>query len=881
MNDPKIHITPEITAGRISEAIETACRLYASHTLYHEALSDDKWSTLSYAGFMDMARDFAQKLAEAGISPPSDTQMPERIALMADNSPRWTAAYTGILLAGAIAVPLDARLTEQEVKTIVQDCDARVMLHSLSTANAALGACNARCINIDEFPWTASHDGASHDEANEIDAGHSVASLLYTSGTTGQPKAVMQTHANVLSDVRDLLSVGIISSRDNVLAVLPFHHTYAFACTFLAPILLGASITLPEGLKGPLIIGAARAKGGTILVGVPQLLDLIRNRAMEKIASRPLPVRAALKGLIAFSALIRDNTGINLMGRINRPLGPQFRFLTSGGARLEPQVMTDLESLGFTVLEGYGLTETSPIVCFNPPQKRKPGSVGLPMPSAQVRILKDRGEDADGEIAIRGPMVTPGYYNREQETRAAFMDGWFLSGDLGHMDRDGYLFITGRKKEMIILSSGKNVYPEEVEQHYLSCPYIREMCAYEDNGSLKAVIVPDYDKLRAASMANATEALRWEIDRLSRALSPHKRVMGYVLRSAPLPRTPLGKLRRFLLKAETGYSKETTQDDQSMNHDETSRRVALAIKKTVPSTSTVRASDNLELDLSIDSLLRVALAARLEAEFSLTIPDSFMAGIHTAGELAEGIQSLMDSGGATDNHKNDEGLDAILSRTPTEEELRRIGYVATPLEMMMSNTGLWAFKLFARAYLRLDVRGLENIPPPPYIIAPNHSSYLDAFVLAAAMPISAFEEMHFIGIEKFFKSWSARHFARIAHVIPIDPDTNLSQALSLSAYCLRSSSPLVVFPEGGCSTNGTLNEFRPGIGILSQKLGVPIVPVHISGTFASMPKWARFPRPGRVSVSFAKPVAPDMAPDRDFQGLADMVRTRVKEMGEA
>jgi len=872
MKDSTLQQSDPVAAPSVQEAITLACVEFADRVLYNAALPGGRWAHTSYGEFMTASQCVLSALRGMGILPG------DRVALIAANSPLWTEAYTAILLAGAVAVPLDERLTLGEVKNIIADSETSLIFYDDDTKEAALASGAESAIELDSLDFEAFAPDMDIHLGRRADT----ACLLYTSGTTGSPKAVVLNHDNLLSDADALFRAGIVNSTDNLLSVLPLHHTYAFMCTFLAPVLLGAQITIPEALKGPAIVTASVEKGVTIIPAVPQLLSLFNNRARERINSMRWPLRPLMTGAVTLSGAIRNFTGLNLMGMIRKPLGRQFRFFTSGGARLEPRLLLDLEALGLTVLEGYGLTETAPIAAFNPPGMRKPGSVGLPVHSAEIRIISKEGAE-EGEIAIRGPMVTGGYYNRDAENAASFRDGWFLSGDLGYIDDDGYLFLTGRKKEVIVLGSGKNVYPEEVESMYLSCPLISEICVYEEEGRLKAIVVPDYQYMKLNSIANAGEAMRWEVEAISRKLAPHNRIMGYTLRSEPLPRTPLGKLRRFMVKqqAEEDSAPDIT-DDGSMNVDSPGRRVAGILSNALARKRPVRVSDNLELDLGIDSLKRVELSVALEREFTITMPEGFMAGMHTAGELADGIRALL-SGYGSYGDKADKGLglDAVLQRTPTDGELAETGFKPSFLDKPITKTGLVLVKVISSLYFRLGVKGEDNLPEPPYIIAPNHSSYLDAFVLGAALPTKVFNHAHFIGIERFFRGRLARHFARLAHVIPIDPDAHLGKALSLSAHCLRSGSPLIIFPEGGCSSDGELLPFRPGIGILATKLGIPVVPVRIEGTFKAMPKWKSFPVPKKVTVTFGEPVAPTKKAGKPqgFQTFTDIVRERIRSLG--
>ena len=343
-------------------------------------------------------------------------------------------------------------------------------------------------------------------------------------------------------------------------------------------------------------------------------------------------------GVLKLCGKIKMATGINpgkvIFKSAHRALGKQFRFFASGGAKLNPEVMLDLEALGFTVLEGFGLTETSPVVTFNSPHmKRKPGSAGKPLPTAEIKIIspetrKEAGDTEEGEIVIRGPMVMKGYYRNPGTTEQVLRNGWFYSGDLGYLDEDCYLFITGRLKEVIVLSSGKNIYPDEVEEQYSKIPLIKEICVMglEERGiieSLQAIIVPDFEYAKKAQIGNLREALKWEINNVSLHLPQYMRIRGYTIHADPLPRTPLGKLRRFmvkdLIKAKSEKLKVKSEIDKELLEDEIGSKVVNCLTPFLKEKINIQSTDNLELDLGLDSLARIELVVALEEAFSVKL----------------------------------------------------------------------------------------------------------------------------------------------------------------------------------------------------------------------------------------------------------------------
>lgn len=853
---------------------------------------DNGWKKLTYKEFSVHSKAVASYLIKKGI------RKSDRVAIVSENRPEWCIAYIGIVTAGAIAVPIDAQLQSEAIKNILFDSEAKIIFYSsktednikkiISVTRDSKFGIFSLSFDFEDFRKLKATPGSL--DFPETDP-EDIASLIYTSGTTGAPKGVMLTHRNFCSDAEALIKAAVIESSDNVLSLLPLHHTYPFMCTFIVPVFLGGTITYAQSLKGQDIISAIKHNGVTILIGVPQLLEMIRNGIINKIKQLPFFISkvmlAVLKSSFTIKSKLKINLGKLIFRSVHSALGKQFRFFASGGAKLAPEVMRDLESMGFIVLEGYGLTETSPVVTFNPIKNRKPGSVGKPLETALIKIINHQSgkvleANKEGEILIKGPMVMKGYYRNKEATEQVIKDGWFSSGDLGFLDNEGYLFITGRIKEVIVLSSGKNIYPEEIEKEFLKIPLIKEICVFglEDKGvtdSLHALIVPDLDYAKKHQIGNLHEGLRWEIERISNTLPFYQRIKGFTLYQEPLPRTPLGKLRRFMIK---DIAKEKTEkpkaraEDKWLTADDTGKRIIKCIAPLLKEEIYIQGKDNLELDLGLDSLQRIELISSLENEFSIKLPDNFASDVHTVEDIVSKIKTI--------------GLQQ--PSTPLEElskeEKKKVGLTQGKIEWFFASFLLIAFKLLFKIFFRLEVKGKENLPDAPFIIVANHTSYLDGFIVGVGVPLRIFRLLYFQGFQKYFKGTLRSFFARLAHVIPIDPETYLSRAFKLSSYILSSKRSLCIFPEGGRSFTGELMGFKKGISILAFENDVPVIPAFIKGSYDVLPRGARWPKFKKISLTFGKSVRPselDLAKKPDaidkYQFYADELRERVKELG--
>jgi len=865
---------------------------------------DQTWKKLTYHEILVNTKSIASHLLNTGI------KKGNRIAIIAENRPEWCEAYLAIALSGCIAVPMDAQLGSHEIINLLVDSGSKAIFYSTQTEakiKEALAVTNAlspmaiTMINMDSPDFQYMCRKADIQHFPQVSA-EDIASVIYTSGTTGIPKGVQLTHRNFCSDADAVITAKIVTPSDRVISVLPLHHTYSFTCTFLIPIFLGITVTFTPSLKGPELVQTIREKGVTILVGVPQLLELVRNGIFNKIKQLPGFLSKIMLSIIKICRYLRQTTGIN-MGKIvfksvHKSLGKQFRFFASGGAKLNPDVMKDLEALGFSVVEGYGLTETSPVVTFNPIAKRKAGSVGKVLPSVEIKIVDPEkdivlGPMEEGEISLKGPMVMNGYFKNHHATQQVLKQGWVFTGDIGYLDNDGYLFITGRLKEVIVLSSGKNIYPEEVEKRYLIIPHIKELCVMgmgdqDSVDSLHAVIVPDFEYAKKAQIGNLLEALKWEINNVSVHMPPYMRIKKYTIYPEPLPRTPLGKLRRFMIgDLLTAKDKElrAKTEDKDLLKDVIARKVVECIKPLLKEQIPIRSKDNLELDLGLDSLARVELVVSIEKAFSIKLTDTFVSEIQTVEEL---VTKIKEYGAAKVAHfENPPSWKDILNTEPGLHDIKKAGLHHNVLEWLLFIIILGLVKIILKICFRLKVEGIENLPEKrPYIITPNHASYIDGFAIAAALPVNVYKYLYSVGLQKYFRG-PLQYFAKLAHVITIDPETYLQKAIQVSSFVLKNGKSLLIFPEGARSYDGEIMEFKKGVGILSLEYDIPLIPTYINGSFKALARGTVWPHFTEIKVIFGKPFYPSDAesakkPDDidDCQFFVNELRERVKTLKE-
>ncbi len=826
-------------------------------------------------------KKFAAALRSLGIT------MTDRVVILAESRPEWGIAYLGVVTIGATAVPFDIQYTPDEVQTLIQDCDPRAIIVTAQTRSLLSAAEETqRVITLDEpgdsqdigFRDCITKHGNAVEDASEFARTippDTVASLLYTSGTTGTPKGVLLSHENLLSNAEAIIASDLATGNDNILSILPLHHAYPFMVSFLIPLLLGARITFLQTLKGPELLACVRDAEVTVIVGVPQVYAQFHRAMVNELETRPAVVQNIASVLMRCSGLVRDwtnqNIGKALFPAAHKRFGSTLRLLISGGARLDPNVARFLYRMGFTVLEGYGLSETSPILTFNPLTKQKIGSVGKAMTGIELQIAKpdDKGI---GEVTAHGPNVMLGYFNNDHATAEMIHDGVLWTGDLGYLDQDGYLFLTGRLKELIVLAGGKNVYPDDVEAVFRLSPFIADVCIVgverpgEGGEALHAVVYPNFPYFKEKKIGNVEGFIRSDLHGLSGRLAPYKRIGGCTVVKEPLPRTRLGKLQRHLVRAlvdsdskGTPPSPSTTADEAMMGT-EPGLSVVSALRDVLGKARSIRLDDHLELDLDIDSLRRIEMVVALERKFG-QLPESFATEVSTTREIIERMADLRSSGTPTEPLAGDHGEnlrswadilnDAALAAVRLPPHAHRISW----RHRLQIWFGCGLLYLVARAGFRASVSGVEHIPQRgPCLLAANHASFMDAFVVCGVVPYAVFERLFFLGWEQYFRARFTAWFARGAHIVPVDAEKHLVNALQTTAALLRRGKMVMIFPEGCRTLDGSLLPFRNGIGVLAAELGVPIVPVWIQGTYEAWPVGQLLPRPGRVTVSFGPPV---------------------------
>ena len=897
-----------MTAPTYTEHFEDVARRFPDRIAFR-LKTPEGYRQMRYSEVHRQVLGVARGLAAMGMQPGA------RVAILSENRPEWVLAYLGAFFAGLTTVPLDIQISPAEWRRLLDDSESQVVFvsgHLMARLTEVLHDSallhNLICFDESEggqdplkelkgFVGQAFAPGAGRPLPPTSMEG--VVSIIYTSGTTGKPKGVMLTMGNIMASMSGMLDAVCVDENDNLLCLLPLQHVLASVVNVLTPLFLGAQVTFADTLKRSEILSALQEAGITIMVAVPQFFYLFHDRIQDELAKKPVIARKVFRDLQLLNRFARRRLRINLgrifFSKVHRSFGDRLRIFVSGGSAFDPKVAQDFHDMGFTILQGYGLTETTGGCTVTRVENNVIGSVGQPLSGVEVKIL-DPDDSGVGEVLIRGPIVMKGYYRNPSATEEAMVDGWFRSGDLGRLDAGGSLFITGRKKEIIVLPNGKNIYPDEIETHYLQCPYIQEIAvlgiadpeSHEKSERLHAVVVPNFESLKAAKIANAREILLYEIGRLSGQLPKYKRLMSYQFQKEPLPRTTTRKIKRLELKRliESGTLKEmesaetaraSSAEDLKSFESPVGQEVLRCLRATFHRES-IGPDMNLELDLGFDSMERVEMLASLEQSLNLQLPEDFGTEVFTVRDLITRLEEMASGGGASGAAR--ESWSTILASPALAQEgdwqVQFAGTVATLVKFV----GLKVLFVLLKLFCRFEVRGRKNLPDAgAFLICPNHVSYIDPFVVMSVLPYRTFKRVFFVGASEYFTTWYMKIFGRLTNIVPVDPDGHLLRAMKVGAWGLQQGRVLCIFPEGMRAFDGELKEFKKGAAILSLEVGVPIVPVGLKGTFEVWPRDTLRIRPHKVRLAFGSRLdPPDQGGAISYQTATDRLRSEVARL---
>ena len=815
------------------------------HAVAFGRVEDDGIARTTFADVQRRSNAVAARLAALGV------KKGDRVVLSAHNHPDWPLSFLGIVRAGATAVPVDPAMDPASFANVVRESEAKVVLWDAKVEEAVgkllateLGsAITTRHLGVMTPETAVAGDPPSLARPDVPVYEDDVASLLYTSGTTGKPKGVRLTHSNFTSLVAALAPLFPLTSGDRVLSVLPLHHTFEFTCGMVLPFSRGARVVYLDELKGDRVTAGLKMSRATAMVGVPAVWQLLERRILSQVAAKGPLANKAFDFATEINRKLGKATGIDLgrvlFGQVHEGLGGNIRYLISGGAALPKDTAKLFAGLGFKLTEGYGLTEAAPVLTVAKAGSPA-GQVGKAIPGVTIKI-DSPDEHGVGEVLARGPNVMAGYTDEGATSDVLSEDGWLHTGDLGKLDRSGRLVLAGRVKDVIVTSTGENVYPDDIERMLGKIANVEELAIVGVTGRsggerVGCIAVPETDDtvLRSERLERAQKNLREAINKLPYGKQP----TIIHLYDAPLPRTATKKVKRTEARKmlERMIAATSRQDAEDGEAPSSPVRVAIAAVKG-KKVSDIHGDLTMGDELGFDSLALTELLVALEAKYGALDPKQLqscrtvadvetLVGTERASLRPQQLASRykIEGRGAK---KEDKTL--VLPEQLQDQGKKLIGKVQDFFygEMMRS-------KISGRAFIPHN----RNT-----IVVANHGSHLDMGFARHALGTYGEDIVTLAAQDYFFEKGTLQRafFENLTNLRAVDRKSGLRASERQAGEILSKGRTMLIFPEGTRSTDGEVQEFKPLLGHLAMHYNVDILPLYLGGTRDAMPKGSKIP----------------------------------------
>ena len=825
--------------------------------------------TITYDELRERSVGASAFLIEKGVEPKS------HIAILTENRPEWAISFFGIMSSACVTVPVDAKLSITETLFILNDSGAQVlftsgkMLKAIMEVREQLPAIkHIVCMDPCEHEGVYYLNDLQYREGQILNRPADVKSadtalIVYTSGTTGVAKGVELSWNNILFEAITLYRMVGYTSQDSMISILPLNHMLEITGGLIAPLYGGATITYCPSFKPAQIIFLMQEVKATCMICVPLVLKMFYNGILKETDRLKGVGKILFKMMLGLSKTLLKldiRVGGILFKKIKSKFGKNFKYFLSGGAPLDIGLEKDFDVLGFRILQGYGLTETAPVVCLNTLEDHRYGSVGKPLGDVEIKLVKNSQDKEEGEILIKGPNVMKGYYRSPEKTAEVLKDEWYYTGDLGYFDKDGFLYICGRSKNLIVLGAGKKVFPEEVEQVMSESLLIKEICVLgrKATSGLKqgteevfAVVVPDLDRFDEKDKQRVKEKISEVINKQSEHLAEYKKISDFMIYNDELPKTSTRKVKRkevvVIIEEGQGQPKQEVQYLNTAEYadDEVSEEVrALVASELSIDKGKIKTNSYLDNDLGIDSLQKVELLAAIEQKLGFEIPEEIAYEIATFEDLVRFVKEY--KAGRKDLEVDwKKEADAIMFR-------KKVFWCSRFANIIF-------LRVFSKLYFRLSIKGRSNLPEDTsFILSANHSSHLDFPLLFSSLPLGrSMKVVAPAAADYFYKNKFRRTLMEVSlNTFPFQRIGNFVQSLKLCKELIKKGNSLILFPEGTRSGSDQLAEFKPGVAAIAYGLNIPIIPVYIDGALDALPKGSLFVRPKKIIINIGKPIYP-------------------------
>jgi long-chain acyl-CoA synthetase len=802
----------------------------------------------SYRQVAETAFQFARELRTREIG------KGDRVMVWGSNSAEWVAAFFGCALTGVIVVPMDDVAASDFALRVFQHVGAKLLVASSEHAQSSIPT-----LLFDDFESTLSKHSSSpfFEEASPEDA----LQIVFTSGTTAEPKGVVITHGNVLANVTPLeseiekyLKYERWVHPIRFLNLLPLSHVFGQFLGMFLPQLMGGTVIFQDALKPGEVLGTIRRERVSVLVAVPRMLQSLKEKIERDLQDQSQIEKFRRRFLAAEGKHFLRRFWI--FRRVHRQFGLKFWAFISGGAALDAETEEFWGRLGFAVIQGYGLTETTSLISVNHPFRRGKGSIGKVLAGREVKL------NADGEILVRGGGVASGYWGGEKLRSIGAEEGWYNTGDIGELDTEGNLYFKGRKKEVIVTPAGMNVYPDDLETALRRQPQVKDcvVVGLPRNGNAEpcAVLI-----LREGGDAEAV------VKAANESLAEYQRMRTWsVWPEEDFPRTSTQKPRRNLVlqmvQAQLANQSAPTA----------SSPLTELIRRITGTSSGVSADANLESDLNLSSLDRVELLSALEDRYQLDLSETRFAAVNTVGDLEKMLQGNRPP--------------RVQYHYPRWAQRWPVTWIRNAVHYLLLRPSV-----FFLGWPRVE--GRENLRETygPVLVVCNHIDDVDVGFILTALPArfrhhlataAGGEALEALRTPPTSRNVLLRVFDRLEwtagvallNVFPLPRQAGFRESFSYAGESVDRGYSILVFPEGHHTTDGKLRPFRAGVGLLANNLGIPVVPMRIDGLFELKQARKKFARPGQVRVKIGVPVR--FPPESDPEWIARELQKKVEEL---
>jgi long-chain acyl-CoA synthetase len=801
----------------------------------------------SYRQVAETSYQFARELHARGI------HKGDRVLLWGNNSTEWVAAFFGCALAGVIVVPMDDVAAPDFALRVYQQVGAKLMVCSREHVQPSIPT-----LLLDDLSKTLSpHSASSYpSEATPDDA----LQIVFTSGTTAEPKGVVITHGNVLANVtpleleiRNYLKYERLVHPIRFLNLLPLSHVFGQFLGMFLPQLMGGTVIFQDALKPAEVIGTIKRERVSVLVAVPRMLQSLKEKVERDLEDQGRIEKFRRRFLAAEGKHFLRRWWI--FRRVHRQFGLKFWAFISGGAALDSDTEDFWGRLGFAVIQGYGLTETTSLISVNHPFRRGKGSIGKVLAGREVKLNKD------GEILVRGGGVASGYWGG-QGLQVGGEEGWYNTGDIGELDAEGNLYFRGRKKEVIVTPAGMNVYPDDLEAALRRQPQVKDCVVVglprSGNAEPCAVLI-----LREGDAETIVKAA-------NESLAEFQRMRAWVVwPEEDFPRTSTQKPRRnvMLQAVQAQLANQSTSQAGSSPLNELIRRVT-------GTSAALSANANLESDLNLSSLDRVELLSALEDRYQLDLSETRFAAVNTVGDLENMLQGKMPQ--------------RVRYHYPRWAQRWPVTWLRTAVHYLLLRPSVF-FLGWPRIEGRENLRGTRG----PVLVVCNHIDDVDVGFILTALPArlrhrlataAGGEALEALRNPPATRNIFLRIFDRLEwalgvallNVFPLPRQAGFRESFAYAGESVDRGYSILVFPEGHHTTDGKLRPFRAGVGLLANNLGIPVLPMRIDGLFELKKAKKKFAWPGTVRVKIGVPAK--FPPESDPEWIASELKKRVQDL---